>query len=156
MIDGLKVFGDTHIPSGLLWAWHVLDPREPYTASKPLPDLELLGGRKVVVLMTDGINWQVPRFRDGAYLNPDHSEVRVGWKDGQELDKLTRRLCENLDKAGILVYTILFDVKDKGVEDLLRTCATTDEMSYRAESSQDLLKAFEDIGIALSKLRLVE
>ena len=65
-------------------------------------------------------------------------------------------MCENIKSKDILIYTILFDVKDSGVEDLLRSCATTPEMSYRAESSQEVHKAFEDIGIALSKLRLVE
>jgi len=155
-IDTLPVFGDTYIPSGLLWAWNVLDPRAPYTTAKSLADLQSIGGKKVIVLMTDGINWLVPRFRDGVYLGPNDAEVRPDWRDGTKLNALTGRLCENVKASGILIYTVLFDVKDKGVEDLFRSCATTPAMSYRAESSQDLLKAFDDIGLALAQVRIMQ
>lgn len=150
-IDGLWPSGNTNIPSGLIWAWNMLTPREPLIASAPMSMINDMGGKKVLVLMTDGANSSSP-YADGNY--GAHAGTALG--DGTYTDNLTATLCQKIKDEGIAVYTIQFDVTDVKIEKLLRDCASDPANSFVANDAGELLSAFNDIGVSLTKLRLVK
>jgi Flp pilus assembly protein TadG len=167
-IDALVPLGDTHIPAGLIWGWNILAPGEPYDARK-LKDLKAIGGRKVLVLMTDGINSLSPRLYDGAYAtNGDAARLNLKWRDGSETNKLTSRICENIKKDGIEdgmkdgieIFTVLFDVPEGSeTEKILKNCATGGSAGknwFVATNTAGLLSAFRKITDQLKTLKLVE
>lgn len=159
-IDALIPAGDTHIPAGLIWGWNVLAPGEPYDA-RTLDDLRKIGGRKSLVLFTDGINSLSPRLFDGAYAkNGDGSRLTPEWRDGSKSNQLISTICENIKKDGIEVYTVLFDVAaGSDTEARLKDCASGGKGGgnwFVATKAADLKDAFRKISDKLKTLKLVE
>jgi len=135
--------------------------------------------RKVVILMTDSVNmgccftnWPEDNF-EGNYTysyRPDHQQLVGGnGKTG---------ICQLLKKAGVEIYTVLFDVKamnasarGREIIDAFKTCATNDSDEpvpgqiqipthffpiYMDDANyQDQLEeAYQQIGRSLINLRL--
>jgi hypothetical protein len=150
-VDSLYPTGNTNIPSGLIWAWNMLTPEVPLTESAATAELTAKGGKKVMVLMTDGANSTSP-YDNGSYGN--HADTSYG--DGSYTDNLTAMLCEKIKSQGVTVYTVLFDVTDPGIESLLRNCASDPANSFVASNASELIAAFNNIGVSLTKLRLVK
>jgi hypothetical protein len=148
-IDALNPSGDTHIPSGLIWAWNMLTPEAPLTEAMPAAEVKAKGGKKVMVLMTDGANSSSP-YDDGNY-GPD---ANTKYGDNSYSNSLTSKLCESIKAEGVIVYTVLFDVSDPQIETLLRNCASDPSNSYVASDQAGLLAAFNTIGASLTQLRL--
>jgi Flp pilus assembly protein TadG len=159
-ITALKAYGETHIPAGLIWGWNILAPGEPY-AARTQAQLDEIGGRKVLLLMTDGINANSPRLWDGAIL--PHASASHAWRDGTLTDQLTEDICNNIRADGIQIFTVLFDVPEGSkIQRILNGCASpkgTDpevRWSFNAKSKKDLLEAFRDISNELDDLKLLE
>ena len=150
-IDDLSPTGNTYIPSGLVWAWNMLTPEEPLTAAEPMAVIHGKGGKKAVVLMTDGANTVAPRKSDQIYSNFD--DAGYG-NDSTEIDGITASLCEKMKAEGMVVYTVLFDVTDAKIESLLRGCASETSNSFVANDAAELLAAFKAIGTQLTQLHL--
>jgi hypothetical protein len=147
-IDALYPSGNTHIPSGLLWAWNMLTPEAPLTEAMSAADVKAKGGKKVMVLMTDGANSSSP-------VNGDYAaDVNTKYGTNAYTNGLTTKLCDSIKAEGTIVYTVLFEVSDPGIEALLRGCASDPSKSYVASDKTALLVAFSDIGTSLTKLRL--
>ncbi len=144
-IDSLSAYGDTFIPGGLVWGWNLLDPAVPFTNSADFADVTAKGGKKAMVLMTDGAN-TLYEWSNGVH-----------WScvpDCHDTDLLTSKLCENVKASGIILYTVLFDVTDPKIETVLRDCATDPGKSFVAADAAALLVAFKNIGASLTQLRL--
>lgn len=157
-ITGLKAAGDTHIPLGLIWGWNLLAPGEPYDA-RSQDDLAKIGGFKVLLLMTDGINATSPRLYDGALLPNGYSNITLPWRDGTKSNQLTTTVCNNIKAEGIRIYTVLFDVSDSTIATILQGCASQIEgktTSFSANDSEGLRKAFAEIGNQLRTLTLTK
>lgn len=150
-IDALYPSGDTHIPSGLIWAWNMLTPQAPLKEASPMAEVLAKGGKKALVLMTDGMNTS-SNYADGNY-GPHH---QTDYGDGTYTDNLTASLCSKIKAEGTLIYTVLFDVTDSNIENLLRNCATKPDMSFVASDAGELLSAFGKIGASLTRLRLTQ
>jgi Flp pilus assembly protein TadG len=147
-IDALYPSGNTHIPSGLLWAWNMLTPEAPLTEAMSAADVKAKGGKKVMVLMTDGANSSSP-------VNGDYAaDVNTKYGTNAYTNGLTTKLCDSIKAEGTIVYTVLFEVSDPSIEALLRGCASDPSKSYVAGDKSALLVAFSDIGTSLTKLRL--
>lgn len=58
-IDGMSAYGQTYIPSGLVWGWRVLSPGAPFNESKKATDPKV---SQVLILMTDGANTKSARI----------------------------------------------------------------------------------------------
>lgn len=151
VIDNLYVWGNTHIPSGLIWGWNMLTPEEPLTEARDASEIADLGGRKVLVLMTDGSNTTSPYGADEYRLNAETS-----YGDATYANQLTTTLCDNIKDEGIEIYTVLFDVTDQSVTSLLEDCASAPANSFVAADSDELIDAFSAIGKAVKQLRLTE
>jgi hypothetical protein len=150
-ITDLYASGNTHIPSGLIWGWNMLTAEAPLSEARTAAEISALNGRKVLVLMTDGINWTSPGV-DGRFYEHDDSP----YGDDTYANTLTSTVCENIKADGIEIYTVLFDVTDNEIETILRNCASSLDMSYVAADSDALLAAFEAIGTSLREVRLTQ
>lgn len=172
-LTSLTVGNDTFLPSGMVWGWNVLDPAEPYAAAMSDDNLVAVGGRRVLVLMTDGkstlsprVNAADPTKTDGTLYPNGSGSLTNAWKDGSKTSALILTLCQNIRNANIVLYTILFDVNDTVTQDLLEECVgepnispsvPVDERHYfEARNKDDLNNAFEAIGRQVMQLRIRE
>lgn len=152
-IQRMRALGDTYIPAGLIWGWRVLSSDIPFDDGAP----DGSGVRKVVILMTDGMNVKSLRRKTG----PEAQENEGGevWTHSgfstSQADQTTEDLCENMKQAGITMYTIAFDVTDPDVEELMSNCAGNGGGYYDADSNAELLAAFADIATRLDQMRLI-
>jgi hypothetical protein len=154
-INALKALGETFIPAGLIWGWNILDPNEPYVA-RAQNDLKAIGGRKVMLLMTDGINSNSPRLFDGGVLANGNTTIPLPWRDGSASNALITQICNNIKADGIEIFTVLFDVNDPGIRTRLENCATNASMSFTADKKDDLIAAFREIGNQRTYLKILK
>ena len=138
-INALDAKGNTYMPAGLVWGWRALNEDAPLTeAAKGKKD----NTDKVMILMTDGSN---TKSKGG-----DWHEVN----NGTQADAATARICNNVKDDDIQVYTIAYEVSDNDTRDLVRNCASQNDMYFDAQNAKDLQQAFKEIGESLSTLRL--
>ncbi|MCC2097755.1 MAG: hypothetical protein KDJ29_12735 [Hyphomicrobiales bacterium] len=140
-IDGMSAYGQTYIPSGLMWGWRVLSPGAPFNESTSEKDKKV---NQIMILMTDGENTKSARY-------PDHNGKNV-----DDANKITREVCANINAPAskIKVYAIAFEVTDPTIKGILQGCAGSAERFYDAANAAQLLSAFQKIANSLSKLRL--
>ncbi|MCK2054401.1 pilus assembly protein [Methylobacterium sp. 37f] len=159
-IDALTVRGDTNIPIGLIWGWHVLSPLGPFAEGAAYTDRTT---RKFVVLMTDGQNQS--QIRPSNSNNSFYSGIGYIWQNriGTTSDDLnTRRiaidnrlstLCGNMKSAGIALFTVRVEVSE-GTSDILKNCASGSDKFYDVQNASDLSAAFKAIAAQISELRI--
>ena len=160
-ISAMTVIGDTNIPAGLAWGWHVLSPNGPLVKGAPYTDTTT---RKFVVLMTDGQNQNLAINSDNGSFYSGIGYIwanRIGVSStgsstaqrGTAIDARLSLLCTNMKAAGIQVFTVRVEVTD-GTSDLLKNCASSPSMFYDVANSADLATAFRAIGAQISELRI--
>jgi Flp pilus assembly protein TadG len=142
-IKTLKAEGATYIPAGLAWGWNLLSPGAPFTEGAAY-DPANRKPRKALVLMTDGANTLEPKA-DGSHGSKTPSPLA---------DKYTAELCENIKKQKIEVYTVGFQIDEASAHQMLLKCATSSGHYFKADSAEELVKAFEAIGASLENLRI--
>lgn len=156
-IDAMVASGWTNITEGLMWGWRVLSPGEPFTQGDEYDNSNV---RKVIVVLTDGQN------NVGNY----YSDKRQGWTSsygmtafghlgngGWPASTLNTKLadaCTNVKSKGILIYSITFQLNDTTTQNLMRDCATQNDMYFNSPSNDALEDAFEQIAAGLQKLIL--
>ncbi len=141
-ITDLVPVGNTYIPAGLLWGWNLLDSNAPYSQGKTKSAIEAMGGKKAMVLMTDGDNTLSADY-------PWH------WgNDGNKADAKTKELCKNIKNDDIVVYTVSFMVTDPDSVNMLKQCASDHSKAFTADSTAELVQAFNDIGASMVAMRL--
>jgi Flp pilus assembly protein TadG len=145
-IDGLVATGETYIPAGLLWGWHMVDSNEPLKKAKSQSAMNEIGGTKAIVLMTDGQNTLAP-------YAPHHwgGNGATDWAKG---DAKTSTLCSNIKNDGVTIYTVSFMVTDTQSLDLMAQCASDSTKALTAENAAELAEAFKNIGSSLMAMRL--
>jgi Flp pilus assembly protein TadG len=143
-IDGLVTSGNTYIPAGLIWGWNMINPSEPLSAAKSASEMLSLGGTKAIVLMTDGANTLSATY-------PKHNG-----SDAATANEKTRDICKNIKKDKVTMFTVSFMVDNTQAEGLMLECASDPSKNFNADSSADLLQAFNEIGEALSALRITK
>jgi Flp pilus assembly protein TadG len=143
-INGLTAYGDTYLPSGLIWGWRMLSSKEPLTASL----VNGLEPRKFMILVTDGRNTASPNY-------PDHFG-----NDAVLSDKLTREICTNIaaDKtSNVRIFTIAFEMDGLDAKTILQNCAINTgglffDAANAAQLRTSMSKALESImKISLTK-----
>lgn len=176
-IQGLSFWtgGGTAISEGLMWAWRTLSPNLPFADGKPYAS----GNRKVIVLMTDGVNgladnnvWSTLVSDYSAYgyigvgrqgpLTPLWAPEVTFDRMTTFLDERTRAACTNAKAKGIEIYTIFFNrgsmtaAQQASSRKLLSDCASTAQNLYEAKDAATLQTAFGQVGSLLGKVRLVK
>jgi Flp pilus assembly protein TadG len=141
-ISTMNANGNTYVPAGLLWGWNMLSSDEPLNQAKTASAITAMGGKKALVLMTDGDNT----------LSADYP-----WHwgtDGDKADKKVKELCKNIKNDGIVVYTVSFMVTDTPTIHMLEKCASDSSKAFTADSAAQLAQAFDDIGASMLSMRL--
>ncbi len=160
-IDALVAKGYTVIPAGLLWGWRVLSPTAPFTEGKSYTDEKWI---KAIVLLTDGdndVNAGVNNHNKSAYnafgyAASGHLGATNGSTADTTLNTKTATVCDSVKAAGILVYTIGFQVSNSTIVNLLKNCATRPDMYYNSPSNDQLASIFQDIAQGLGELRIAQ
>lgn len=143
-IASLTPSGETYLPQGVMWGTRMLTPHAPFTEGKSVGK----GGRpirKVLVLMTDGMNTLSP---DGEY----HTNA-----DAAMADDYTLQACKEAKAQKLEVFTISFgnDVP-VAVQNLLRDCATEPAYFYDAKNTEALKETFKDISNEMLAIKLTQ
>jgi Flp pilus assembly protein TadG len=132
-VDAMTPNGNTNVTIGLAWGWHSLTQGAPLNA--PAEDATYQY-QKVIILLTDGENTQ-NRFS----------------KTQSQIDARTSAACTNAKAAGITIYTVLVM---EGTQSLLQNCASDPSKYFYLTSASQLVTAFNQIGTALSQLRVAK
>ena len=143
VIASLRASRQTYIPAGLIWGLRSLSPQAPFEGGEDYADFASDGGRKALMLMSDGANT----------VSPNNS----GWHNKRNISQANRYtldICEEVKDLGIEVYTIAFDLDDEATKDMLEDCATDSSYYYDASDAEELKEAFDSIGRDLSDLAI--
>jgi len=160
-LRSLDAEGSTGGHIGVAWGWYMISPNFGYlwpAASRPAAygTKEL---RKVAVIMTDGeyntVYCKGVISKDstaGSGSRSDHIDCNA--PNGGSYAQ-AGALCENMKAAGVIIYTVGFDVvDDQRARDLIANCATDSAHIYLPATGQALKDAFVDIGQKISQLRI--
>lgn len=153
--------GDTEIPLGLMWGWHVLSPNAPFADGAAYGTANTI---KIAVLVTDGQNIY------GTSLNGNNNSVYTAlgyvWQNrisnnggdysnpAAALDDRLTKVCTNMKAAGIVIYTVPVEVTDPNIKSLLSGCASSADKYIDVSSSSQLAAAFNNIAGSISALRI--
>jgi Flp pilus assembly protein TadG len=149
----------TFIPGGLMWGINVLSMTEPYDQALDYDD-ENIEPRKVIVLMTDGLNTRrvnvtgtlnVDYLKGGALIG-DTNSANAAQRIATNTDTTT--LCTYAKGKKVEIFTVAFRVDDAAAKTMLQGCATDSTHYYDATDSDKLLAAFSGIAQSLSQVRL--
>ena len=160
-INALAATGSTAGQIGAAWGWYMLSPNFGYiwpSDSRPAAygTEELI---KIAVFMTDG-DFNTPYCNGviaadagtGSGAAADH--INCNATNGNALTQAAAQ-CTAMKAAGIIVYTVGFDIADSpALVTQLRNCATDSAHAYLADNGTALRAAFRAIAIDISSLRL--
>jgi Flp pilus assembly protein TadG len=160
-IGALPAAGSTAGQIGIGWGWYMLSPNFASlfpSASQPAaydePNLA-----KVAVLMTDG-EFNTPYCQgviaedatSGSGSDSDHIDCNA--TNGNPYTQAAN-LCTGMKNAGVIVYTVGFDISSStAVTNLLNGCATSAQHAYLASDGAELKKAFKNIASSIAQLRI--
>ena len=174
-IDSMTATGETNIPFGLIWGWHLLSPTAPFGDGVPYDTQNVT---KYIILMTDGEN-TYGTSPSGDQNNSDYTGLGYVWQkrlgntstNPSESSRTTRMndrlqlLCTNLRKKppegtpksstapDIQVYTIGVGVNST-TRGYLQQCASEVSMYHDVSASGDMTPVFTRIAEEISQLRL--
>jgi Flp pilus assembly protein TadG len=146
---------------GVMWGWRALSPGEPLSEG-----VNYGKARKIMVLFGDGKN-ELNDNLTGYAAGTDYGAYGYGkgkrfGSDPQSrmanvtpvLNDKMKLACANAKKAGLEVYTVLFNEPDAATTKLYSECATSSGHSYLADDTASLKAVFADIAASINKLRL--
>ncbi len=160
-IDNLSAAGSTGGHIGMAWAWYMLSPNFGYlwdAASAPAA-YTTNNVVKVAVLMTDG-EFNSPYCKGviakdataGSGATSDH--INCTAPNGNSFAQAQAQ-CGAMKTAGVIVYTVGFDVvADPQAQALMANCATDMDHAYLANSGTELKAAFHAIAQDITQLRV--
>ena len=129
------------MPAGIMWGRRVLSPGIPFTGGRT-PEQ----ARKMMVIMTDGQN---SMYKHGQSHNAGDCD---GADKAEKLDQTnedTSTLCRLAKAEGTEIFSIAFEVDDTVTKNMLEGCASERSMFFDAANSNQLEKAFKEIGAKL-------
>lgn len=132
-IDTMQPNGNTNQAIGLQMGWQTLTA-SPFTIPATDPNYQY---SQVIILLTDGLNTQ-DRWYSSA----------------SSIDTRQKKTCDNIKAAGITIYTVQVNTGDDPTSTLLQSCASDSSKFFLLTSSTEIVTTFNQIGTALSNLRL--
>jgi len=147
-VAALRVGGLNGGHIGVGWTWYLLSPdwRDVWPmASVPKPYGSV---RKAAILMTNGA-WEVAYDASGVATRDSGRNPNNGASDAY-----SRQLCDNMKAAGIVVYSVGFELKERKAIENMQACATDPSKFYNAEDAAELLMTYQDIASQIAMLRL--
>ena len=161
-INAMAAQGATGVGEGAAWGWRALSPGEPFTEGRPY---NTKNNTKVLVLMTDGQNTYYPNSKFlkswyDIYGYVDRNHLGTTSTNSatltQIMDQRTLQTCMNMKAAGIIVYTVAFEIAGdaSGCATASQSCASDKDKYFAPGTEAELLAAFNAIGRDLSELRV--
>jgi hypothetical protein len=147
---------NTYIPAGMIWGVNMLSPTAPLTEGAPY-DPKNLSPRKVIVLMTDGLNSRkviMSGPNKGGYQDIPIAGDKPNPGQTRQVNKDTETVCDYAKSKKMEIFSIAFMVDDGDAKSLLEDCATDAQHYYDATNSEALAEAFAGIGQSLTNVRL--
>ncbi len=132
-IDAMQPVGNTNQALGLQLGWQSLTA-SPFTVPAQDPNYNY---KQVIILLTDGLNTQ-----DRWYTNQS------------SIDSRQEKTCANIKAAGFTIYTVQVNTGGDPTSTLLQDCASDGSKFFLLTSSGAIVTAFNQIGTALTNLRL--
>jgi hypothetical protein len=148
LVNGMSPSGSTNQAIGLQLGWLSLAGGGPFTAP---PTDSSYTYTKVIILLTDGLNTQDRWYGDGYSL---------GTPDDAKIDAREKITCDNINAAGITLYTIQVNTGGDPTSTLLQNCAGSpgkypdSGKFYLLTSASQIMTVFTQIGTTLSQLRV--
>jgi uncharacterized protein YegL len=136
LVNGMVASGNTNQAIGLQVGWMSLAGGGPFTVP---PYDSNYTYQKVIILLTDGLNTQ-----DRWYTNQT------------SIDNRQQMTCNNIKAAGITLYTIQVNTDRDPTSTLLQNCASDSSKFFLLTSSNQIVTTFNQIGTALSRLRVAK
>jgi Flp pilus assembly protein TadG len=132
-VDEMQPNGNTNQAIGLQVGWQSLTTA-PFTVPAMDPNYKYT---QVIILLSDGLNTQ-----DRWYSN------------ASSIDARQQKTCDNIKAAGITVYTVQVNTDGDPTSTLLQNCASDSSKFFLLTSANEIVTTFNQIGTALSNLRL--
>lgn len=132
-IAAMQPNGNTNQAIGLQLGWQSLTAA-PFTVPAMDPNYKY---NQVIILLTDGLNTE-----DRWYSN------------ASSIDARQQKTCDNIKAAGITIYTVQVNTGSDPTSSLLQQCASDSSKFFLLTSSTQIVTTFNQIGTALSNLRL--
>ncbi|MFZ1814189.1 MAG: pilus assembly protein TadG-related protein [Rhizobiaceae bacterium] len=147
-INALTPVGNTYIPAGIAWGTRTLSSQAPYKEAKSDAAREAQGGKRFLVVMTDGVN--------SVSANVPSDPLHTG-SDTDQADDWTVEACNNAKAEDITVYTVSFGTDvNNDTKLLLRNCASKPVYYFDAETNNGLNDAFSAIADSILTVYLYE
>lgn len=160
-INGFTAGGSTAGHIGVAWAWYMLSPQFAYlwpSGSQPSA-YHADNVLKFAVIMTDGA-FNTPYCKgvissdaaSGSGNGTDH--INCAAPNGSSASQALSQ-CTAMKTAGVIVYTVGFDIaSDTTAIKLLTDCATDSAHAYFPATGSDLKNDFHDIAQQITNLRV--
>jgi uncharacterized protein YegL len=132
-IDAMQPNGNTNQAIGLQVGWQSLTA-SPFTVPAMDPNYKYT---QVIILLTDGLNTE-----DRWYST------------ASSIDTRQQKTCDNIKATGITIYTVQVNTGSDPTSTLLKNCASDSGKFFLLTSSTEIVTTFNQIGTALSNLRL--
>lgn len=134
-IDAMAPAGNTNQAIGLQMGWQTLTA-SPFTIPAYDSNYQY---NQVIILLTDGLNTE-----DRWYTSQSSINARQ------------QKTCDNIKAAGITLYTVQVNTGSDPTSTLLQNCASTSSKFFLLKSADQMITTFNQIGTALSQLRLAQ
>jgi Flp pilus assembly protein TadG len=132
-ITAMTPNGNTNQAIGLQMGWQSLTAA-PFTVPPMDPNYKYT---QAIILLTDGLN----------------TENR--WYTSQSaIDTRQKKTCDNIKAAGITLYTVQVNTGKDATSTMLQNCASDSNKFFLLKSATEIVTTFNQIGTALSNLRL--
>lgn len=138
-IDSMQPNGGTNQVIGLQWGFQSLTAA-PFTI--PSKDSQFTYNQ-VIILLSDGLNTQNRWYGNGTTY-----DARV--------DARQQILCNNVKAAGITIYTVQVNTDGDPISNVLKQCASGADKFFLLTSANQMVSTFNQIGTALSNLRVAK
>ncbi len=132
-IDSMQPVGNTNQAIGLQMGWQSLTAT-PFTIPPMDPNYQYT---QVIILLTDGQN----------------TENRW-YSNSSSIDSRQQKTCDNIKAAGITLYTVQVNTGSDPTSTMLKNCASDTSKYFLLTSATQIVTTFNQIGTALSNLRL--
>ena len=132
-ITDMQPNGNTNQAVGLQAGWQSLTAA-PFTVPAMDPNYKYT---QAIILLSDGLNTE-----DRWYSN------------ASSIDTRQQKTCDNIKAAGITIYTVQVNTGGDPTSTLLQSCASDASKFFLLTSSTQIVTTFNQIGTALSNLRL--
>ena len=137
LVNSMTPNGNTNQAIGLQLGWQSLVGGGPFPTPPTMdPNYQY---SQVIILLTDGLNTQ-----DRWYSNQNQIDTRQA---------LT---CTNVKAAGITLYTVQVNTDGDPTSTLLQNCASDASKFFLLTSATQIVGTFQQIGTALSNLRVAK